>query len=211
MRTNATQRLLEITKIDRPYWDNDIPFAGIDEAGRGPLAGPVYAGCVVMPKAPLIPGIDDSKRLSEKKRESLYGIILETALFAQVGFATVQEIEQLNIRNATKLAMERAAIGAPCSLFLIDAETGVLLPGEQQAILHGDALCYAIAAASILAKVTRDRYMYALDTQYPQYGFAKHKGYGTAAHIAALKTYGPCPEHRNLFIRKFVSYPSVQK
>lgn len=205
MRTNAAQRLFEITQMDRPYWTYNIPFAGIDEAGRGPLAGPVFAGCVVMPQEPLILGIDDSKRITAKNRESLYDSILATAVFAQVGMATVSEIEQLNILGATKLAMQRAAMGAPCGLFLIDAVTDVLLPGEQRAIPHGDALCYAIAAASILAKVSRDRHMYVLDTQYPQYGFAKHKGYGTAAHIAALKAYGPCEEHRRLFIRKFVN------
>lgn len=204
MRKTAEERLIEITTPDRELWAQGIVFAGLDEAGRGPLAGPVSAGCVVMPSEPLILGIDDSKKLSEKKREALYDKILETAIFAQVGLASVEEIEQLNILEATRLAMARAAEGAPCGLFLLDAMGGVMLPGEQRSIVHGDALCYTIAAASILAKVTRDRLMQDLDAQYPQYGFAKHKGYGTAAHIAAIREHGLCPAHRSLFIRKFV-------
>lgn len=201
---NAGQRLTEITAIDRGLWDEGLQFAGIDEAGRGPLAGPVVAGCVVMPPSPLLMGIDDSKKVSEKKRGTLYTCILETAIFARVGIATAEEIDRLNILQATKLAMARAAEGAPCGLFLLDAMDGVALPGEQRAIVHGDALCYSIAAASILAKVTRDNMLREMDALYPQYGFAKHKGYGTAEHIAALRAYGPCPEHRRLFIRKFV-------
>ena len=157
-----------------------------------------------MPAEPLIPGIDDSKKLSEKKREALYEQILETAVYARVAYATAEEIDELNILEATRLAMARAAADAPCGLFLLDAMEHVPLPGEQRAIIHGDALCYSIAAASILAKVARDRLMRELDEKYPQYGFAKHKGYGTAEHIAALRQYGPCPEHRSLFVRKFV-------
>ena len=157
-----------------------------------------------MPAEPLIPGIDDSKKLSEKKREALYEQILETAVYARVSYATAEEIDELNILEATRLAMARAAADAPCRLFLLDAMERVPLPGEQRAIIHGDALCYSIAAASILAKVARDRLMRELDEKYPQYGFAKHKGYGTAEHIAALRQYGPCPEHRSLFVRKFV-------
>ena len=177
---------------------------GVDEAGRGPLAGPVAAGCCVMPAEPLLPGVDDSKKLSEKKREALYEQILETVVYARVAYATAEEIDELNILEATRLAMARAAADAPCGLFLLDAMEHVPLPGEQRAIIHGDALCYSIAAASILAKVARDRLMRELDEKYPQYGFAKHKGYGTAEHIAALRQYGPCPEHRSLFVRKFV-------
>lgn len=204
MRKTAAERLIEITAPDRELWAQGIAFAGIDEVGRGPLAGPVAAGCVVMPAEPLLLGIDDSKKVSEKKREALYEQILQTAVFAQVGLASVEEIERLNIREATKLAMARAAKGAPCGLFLLDAMDGVDLPGEQRAIVHGDALCYSIAAASILAKVTRDRLMQTLDEAYPVYGFAKHKGYGTPVHIAAIRAHGPCPAHRALFIRKFV-------
>lgn len=204
MRKTAAERLTEITAPDRELWAQGIVFAGIDEAGRGPLAGPVAAGCVIMPPQPLLLGVDDSKKVSEKKRDALYGQIMETAVFAQVGLASVEEIDRLNIREATKLAMTRAAEGVPCSLFLLDAMDGVLLPGEQRSIVHGDSLYYSIAAASILAKVTRDRMMLELDAQYPEYGFAGHKGYGTAAHIAAIRAHGPCPAHRPLFIRKFV-------
>ena len=204
MRKTAAERLSEITEMDRGLWAQGTVFAGIDEAGRGPLAGPVSAGCCIMPAEPLIPGIDDSKKLSEKKREALYEQILETAVYARVANATAEEIDELNILEATRLAMARAAADAPCGLFLLDAMEHVPLPGEQRAIIHGDALCYSIAAASILAKVARDRLMRELDEKYPQYGFAKHKGYGTAEHIAALRQYGPCPEHRSLFVRKFV-------
>ena len=204
MRKTAAERLTEITEIDRGLWAQGVVFAGIDEAGRGPLAGPVAAGCCVMPAEPLLPGVDDSKKLSEKKREALYEQILETAVYARVAYATAEEIDELNILEATRLAMARAAADAPCGLFLLDAMEPVPLPGEQRAIIHGDALCYSIAAASILAKVARDRLMRELDEKYPQYGFAKHKGYGTAEHIAALRQYGPCPEHRSLFVRKFV-------
>lgn len=189
--------------MDQALWVQGQSFAGIDEAGRGPLAGPVVAGCVIMPQAPLLEGIDDSKKVSEKKREALHDVILSTAVFAGVGVATVEEIEALNIREATKLAMVRAAQGAPCGLFLIDGAERLPLEGEQRSIVRGDATCYTIAAASILAKVTRDRMMRALDGEYPQYGFAIHKGYGTRAHIDALRTYGPCPAHRALFIRNF--------
>ncbi len=204
MRRNAEARLIEITRIDRELWAAGVVFAGIDEAGRGPLAGPVAAGCCVMPEAPLLPGVDDSKKLSEKAREALSDKILKTAVFARVGFATVEEIDRLNILEATRLAMARAAEGAPCGLFLLDAMEGVALAGVSRAIVHGDAACYSIAAASILAKVARDERMRALDKQYPAYGFAAHKGYGTAAHIGALRAHGPCPAHRKLFIRKFV-------
>ena len=204
MRKTAAERLTEITEIDRGLWAQGVVFAGVDEAGRGPLAGPVSAGCCIMPAEPLIPGIDDSKKLSGKQRAALYEQILETAVYARVGYASAREIDELNILGATRLAMSRAAADAPCGLFLLDAMEHVPLPGEQRAIIHGDALCYSIAAASILAKVTRDRLMRELDAQYPQYGFARHKGYGTAQHIAALREYGPCPAHRRSFIGHFV-------
>ncbi len=204
MRINAQEHLDRITAPDREIWAAGVLFAGIDEAGRGPLAGPVSAGCAVMPMEPLIPGVNDSKKLSEAAREALYERILEVALFAQVGFASVEEIDRLNILEATRLAMARAAEGAPCGLFLLDAMEGVVLPGEVRSIIHGDAVCYSIAAASILAKVARDRLMDALDAEFPVYGFAAHKGYGTARHIAALREHGPCPAHRALFVRKFV-------
>lgn len=204
MRQPADVRLEAITRMDRALWAQGLAFAGIDEAGRGPLAGPVVAGCAVMPREPLLLYVDDSKKVTEKRRETLYDLILRTAVFAQVGVATVEEIEAHNILEATKLAMRRAAEGAPCGLFLLDAMEDAGLPGEQRAVVHGDALCYSIAAASILAKVARDRMMRALDAEYPAYGFASHKGYGTAKHIEALRAHGACPAHRALFIRNFV-------
>ena len=204
MRKDPKVRLAEITQIDLPLWQAGRAFAGMDEAGRGPLAGPVVAACVVMPPSPLLEGVDDSKKLSEKKREALYARVMETALFVHVGVAAAEEIDEVNILQATRRAMERAAEGAPCDLFLVDALDRLNVPGEVRGIVHGDALCYSIAAASIVAKVTRDRMLRELDARYPQYGFMKHKGYGTKAHIEALRQFGPCPEHRRSFIGHFV-------
>jgi len=204
MKKDWNARLVEISQTDREIWETGRVFAGIDEAGRGPLCGPVAAACVVMPKEPLLLYVDDSKKLSEKRREALYDQILETAVYAQVILASPEEIDRVNILNATKNAMALAAKDAPCDLFLVDAIDRLDVPGEVRGIVHGDALCYSIAAASILAKVTRDRLMRELDETYPQYGFAKNKGYGTAQHIAALKEYGPCPAHRRSFIGNFV-------
>ncbi len=193
-----------IAQYDMPLWQQGTVFAGIDEAGRGPLCGNVVAGCVVMPSAPLIPWVDDSKKLSEKRREQVFEEICETALYAGIGEATPEEIDRLNILEATKLAMRRAAEKIPAEVFLIDAVKNVGLAGREVPIIHGDALSYAIAAASILAKVTRDREMRELDLLYPEYGFARHKGYGTAEHIAALRKLGPCVAHRKSFIGHFV-------
>ena len=204
MKKDWNARLVEISQTDREIWETGRVFAGIDEAGRGPLCGPVAAACVVMPKEPLLLYVDDSKKLSEKRREALYDQILETAVYARVILASPEEIDRVNILNATKNAMALAAKDAPCDLFLVDAIDKLDVPGEVRGLIHGDALCYSIAAASILAKVTRDRLMRELDEQYPQYGFAKNKGYGTAQHIAALKEYGPCPAHRRSFIGNFV-------
>ena len=194
----------DLVAFDRALPGFGTSLAGMDEAGRGPLVGNVVAACVILPAQPLYEWIDDSKRLSPKRREEMYERIMETALFVGVGEAGPEEIDRLNILEATRLAMERAAGGAPCSLFLLDAMEGVRLPGRQRSVIHGDALCYSIAAASILAKVTRDRMMQDLDARYPAYGFARHKGYGTAAPVAALRAHGPCPEHRKLFIRNFL-------
>lgn len=177
---------------------------GIDEAGRGPLAAPVYAAAVILPERFSLPGLDDSKKLSAKKREQLYDEICSQAAAWCVASASEAEIDELNILQATRLAMARASQGAPCDLFLVDAIDRLDVPGEVRGIIHGDALCYSIAAASIIAKVTRDRMMRELDARYPQYGFAAHKGYGTRAHIEALRTLGPCPEHRRSFIGRFV-------
>lgn len=206
MKKDPTERLRELTeRYDLPLWRSGTVFAGLDEAGRGPLCGNVTVGCVVMPSEPLIPYVDDSKKLSEKKREELYGKIVSSALYWGIGEASPEEIDRLNILEATKLAMRRAARGIPAELFLVDAVRNVGLPGRECPIVHGDALSYSIAAASILAKVTRDREMAELDLMYPGYGFASHKGYGTAQHISALKTLGPCPAHRRSFITHFVS------
>ena len=204
MKKDYAARLAELSATDREIWNTGRAFAGIDEAGRGPLAGPVAAACVVMPPEPLLLYVDDSKKVTEKRREMLYDRIMETAVYARVVLASPEEIDRVNILNATKRAMEEAAKDAPCDLFLVDAIDTLRVPGETRGIIHGDAVCYSIAAASILAKVTRDRLMREMDRQYPQYGFAKHKGYGTAQHIAALKEYGPCPAHRRSFIGHFV-------
>lgn len=182
-------------------------ICGVDEAGRGPLAGPVYAAAVILsPEYPII-GLNDSKKLSEKKREALYDIILEEAVAYCIASASVEEIESYNILGATYLAMSRAVSGLSRSpvLALID---GNRIPPQltvpAQSVVKGDALSESIAAASILAKVSRDRVLKEMDTQYPQYGFAVHKGYGTAAHTAAIREYGPCPEHRPSFLRKIL-------
>ena len=204
MKKDWNARLEEISQTDRAIWETGRAFAGIDEAGRGPLCGPVAAACVVMPKAPLLLYVDDSKKLTEKRREALYEKILETAVYARVILAPPEEIDRVNILNATKNAMALAAKDAPCDLFLVDAIDRLDVAGEVRGIVPGDALCYSIAAASILAKVTRDRLMRELDGQYPQYGFAKNKGYGTAQHIASLREYGPCPAHRRSFMGHFV-------
>ena len=204
MKKDWNARLIEISATDREIWQTGRAFAGIDEAGRGPLCGPVATACVVMPPEPLLLYVDDSKKLSEKRREEMYDKILETAVYARVELAEPEEIDRDNILRATKRAMAEAAKDAPCDLFLVDAISTLDVPGEVRGIVHGDALCYSIAAASILAKVTRDRIMRDLDAMYPQYGFAKNKGYGTAEHIAALKQYGPCPVHRRSFIGNFV-------
>lgn len=202
--TKRDERLAALIQTDLPLWAAGVRFAGMDEAGRGPLAGNVVAACVVMPREPLILWVDDSKKLSPARRDKVFDEIMETALFVGVGQASPEEIDRYNILEATKMAMRRAAEGAPTDLFLIDALSGLGLPGEERGIIHGDALCYSIAAASVIAKVTRDRQMPALDAQYPGYSFAQHKGYGTAQHIAALKALGPCPAHRKSFIGHFV-------
>lgn len=204
MTAKREERLRILTQTDAPLWERGVAFAGMDEAGRGPLAGNVVAACVVMPPMPLLPWVDDSKKLSPARRERVFDEIMQTALFVGVGQATAAEIDEINILNATKNAMRRAAQGAPAALFLIDALEGLGLPGEERGVVHGDALCYAIAAASIVAKVTRDRQMLALDAEYPGYGFARHKGYGTPEHIAALRALGPCPAHRRSFIGHFI-------
>ena len=203
VQETAEQKLLRLTQIETGLWNEGLLVAGIDEVGRGPLAGPVVTACVSIPRDRLVPGVDDSKKLSEKKRESLYPLLLDAADYAETCFLPPSIIDEINILNATKRAMETCAADFR-GVFLVDAVQGLHLPGEARPLIHGDALSYMIGAASIVAKVARDHYMIELDEKYPMYGFARNKGYGTAEHIAALKKYGPCPEHRRTFIRNFV-------
>ena len=179
---------------------------GVDEAGRGPLAGPVYAAAVILPEGLEIPGLNDSKKLSEKKREELFDIIISEAVAYGIGTASAEEIDEINILQATYLAMERAveALDPPADYALIDGNRmpPLLIPGET--IVKGDAKCASIAAASILAKVSRDRYMYELDKELPQYKFAKHKGYGTALHYECIEKYGISEHHRRTFLKKII-------
>lgn len=177
-------------------------ICGVDEAGRGPLAGPVCAAAVILPPDAELPGLNDSKKLSEKKRELLFPLIQQQAVAWSVAFASVDEIEELNILRATFLAMNRAIAGLDPKpdLALIDGNQNREISMPSRTVVHGDARCACIAAASILAKVSRDRLMKELAAQYPQYGFEKHKGYGTVQHYAALREYGPCPIHRKSFL-----------
>ena len=176
------------------------PVAGVDEAGRGCLAGPVFAACVVLQE--YIEGINDSKQLRPEHRAALDIAIRERALFVGVGIASVEEIERFNILNASLLAMRRASDGVPSGVILVDGNKPFCDSPRVVCVPHGDASSYAIAAASIVAKTARDRHMEALHIQYPLYGFAKHKGYGTLEHREAILRYGPCAEHRTLFLRK---------
>ena len=179
-------------------------ICGVDEAGRGPLAGPVYAAAVILPRDAVIDGLNDSKKLTEKKRDALFDVITERALTYGIASASVEEIEKLNILNATFLAMNRAIdkLDPIPELALIDGNrsTGIAMPSR--CVVKGDSRCADIAAASILAKVSRDRYMLTLAEKYPQYHFEQHKGYGTKLHYEALREYGPSPEHRPSFLRK---------
>ncbi len=182
-------------------------FCGVDEAGRGPLAGPVYAAAVILSSDDPIPGINDSKKLSEKKREQLFDIICDKAVAYSIAYATVEEIEQYNILQATYLAMTRAVenLSVKPQLAAIDGnKTPPQFSVPAVGIVKGDALSASIGAASVLAKVSRDRVMLEMDKLYPEYDFAKHKGYGTAAHIEALHTHGVSPIHRPSFLTKIM-------
>ena len=207
-RETAEEKLHRLTEIERPLWAEGRVLAGIDEVGRGPLAGPVVTACVSIASDRLIPGVDDSKKLSEKRREQLCPLLLEAADYAETCFLPPTVIDEINILNATRRAMETCAAGFRGDLILVDAVEGLKLPCPSRPLIHGDALSYMIGAASIVAKVARDRYMIELDAKYPMYGFARNKGYGTAEHIAALKKYGPCPEHRRSFIGKILGEQS---
>lgn len=177
---------------------------GVDEAGRGPLAGPVCAAAVILPKGVIIDGVNDSKKLSEKKREALFDVIREQSLAYSIAYATVNEIEEINILNATMLAMKRAVEGlsVKADYAMIDGNRLPKLAIDSECIVKGDAKSMSIACASILAKVSRDRLLYKYAEEYPMYGFDKHKGYGTAAHREAILKYGPCPYHRKSFLKK---------
>ena len=182
-------------------WDSPGLIAGVDEAGRGPLAGPVVAAAVILNPAKRIRGLADSKVLSPQKRERLHDEIMDKALCCAIAMATVQEIDTLNILQATLLAMRRAVEGLrlPPALVMVDGNRLPVLPMRAEAVIDGDAKVKAISAASILAKVHRDRWCAQVDAQWPQYGFAAHKGYGTATHLAALQAHGPCTLHRRSF------------
>lgn len=177
---------------------------GVDEAGRGPLAGPVCAAAVILPEGVIIDGVNDSKKLSEKKRESLFDVIREQALSYSIAYATVDEIEEINILNATMLAMRRAIDGLDikADYAMIDGNKIPPLDIDAECIVKGDAKSMSIACASILAKVSRDRLLYKYAEEYPMYGFDKHKGYGTKVHREAILKYGPCPYHRKSFLKK---------
>lgn len=179
---------------------------GVDEAGRGPLAGPVCAAAVILPKDTIIEGVNDSKKLSEKKREALFDVIREQALSYCISFATVEEIEEYNILNATMLAMKRAVEGLEikADYAMIDGNRLPQLDIASECIVKGDAKSMSIACASILAKVSRDRLLYEYAKEYPQYHFEKHKGYGTKVHREALLEFGPCPYHRLSFLKKIL-------
>ncbi len=177
---------------------------GVDEAGRGPLAGPVCAAAVILPEGVIIDGVNDSKKLSEKKRESLFDVIREQALSYSIAYATVDEIEEINILNATMLAMRRAIDGLEikADYAMIDGNKIPQIDIDAECIVKGDAKSMSIACASILAKVSRDRLLYKYAEEYPMYGFDKHKGYGTKVHREAILKYGPCPYHRKSFLKK---------
>lgn len=179
-------------------------ICGVDEAGRGPLAGPVCAAAVILPPNTIIDGVNDSKKLTEKKREALFDVIKETAVSYSIAYASVEEIESINILNATMLAMKRAVEGldVKADYAMIDGNKMPPLDIDGETIVKGDAKSMSIACASILAKVSRDRLLYEFAKEYPQYHFDKHKGYGTAAHREAILEYGPCPYHRMSFLKK---------
>ena len=179
-------------------------ICGVDEAGRGPLAGPVCAAAVILPPNTIIDGVNDSKKLTEKKREALFDVIKESAVSYSIAYASVEEIESINILNATMLAMKRAVEGldVKADYAMIDGNKMPPLDIDGETIVKGDAKSMSIACASILAKVSRDRLLYEYAKEYPQYQFDKHKGYGTAAHREAILKYGPCPYHRMSFLKK---------
>ena len=196
---------MDMWEIEQGYFDKGINvICGVDEAGRGPLAGPVCAAAVILPAGLVIEGLDDSKKLSDKRRRELFPIIKESAIAYGIAFASESEIDDINILQATFLAMERALqqLTVKPQIALIEGNRlkDFGLPAE--AVVHGDSRSASIAAASVLAKVTRDDYMLEMAAEYPQYGFDVHKGYGTKVHCEAILKYGPCPIHRKTFLKK---------
>ena len=208
MKEKEEERLINLKQIEKVFYNKGIEYiAGIDEAGRGPLAGPVVVASVIMPKDSMIEGINDSKKVSEKKREKLYDLILEEAISYSVAIIGQDIIDEINILNATKQGVTQVVEGLDIrpDLILVDALTHINTKGvPYESIIKGDAKCYNIAAASIIEKVTRDRIMRQWDEIYPQYGFVNHKGYGTSKHIEAIKEYGLCPIHRRSFTKNFI-------
>ena len=209
MKEKELQRLQNLKQIEEEIYNknSNIEYiCGIDEAGRGPLAGPVVVASVIMPRESMIEGVNDSKKVSEKKREEIYQKIVEEAISYGVGIIDQDKIDEINILNATKLGLTTSIkeLKVKPNIILVDALRGIDTLGiPYESIIKGDAKTYSIAAASIIAKVTRDRIMRQWDEIYPMYGFEKHKGYGTAAHIQAIKEYGLCPIHRKSFTKNF--------
>ena len=196
---------MDLFEFDNDYRKNYPLICGVDEAGRGPLAGDVFAAAVIFAPDTVIEGINDSKKLSEKKREALFDEIIEKALFYSIQIATVEEIEQINILNSAMLAMKRAveSLGTTPDLVLVDGNKKPDLNIEAQTVIKGDAKSQSIAAASILAKVSRDRYMLQMAEKYPQYQFEKHKGYGTKLHYQMIDRFAESPIHRPSFLKKY--------
>lgn len=197
--------MTELWELENEIYDSGVALiCGVDEAGRGPLAGPVCAAAVILPRGLEIEGLNDSKKLSEKKRDKLFDAIRAEAVSYGIAFASVEEIEEINILNAAMLAMNRAIerLSVKPALALVDGNRNSAIKMPSRCVVKGDAKCADIAAASILAKVTRDRYMLEMAEKYPEYHFEKHKGYGTKLHYEALREYGPCEIHRPSFLRK---------
>ena len=208
MKEKEEERLKNLKKYEEELRKKGFKYiCGIDEAGRGPLAGPVVVASVIMPENSMIEGVNDSKKVSEKKREKLYNLILDEAISYGIGIVGQDEIDEINILNATKkgLTMSLQELTQKPDLIIVDALSKINTLGiPYESIIKGDAKCYSISAASIIAKVTRDRIMREWDKIYPQYGFATHKGYGTSSHIKAIIENGPCPIHRKTFIKHFI-------
>lgn len=207
MKENEQERLKHMLEIEESLYEKGYKLVcGVDEAGRGPLCGPVVAAAVILKPGQMIDGVNDSKKISEKKREKLYEDIMANALAVGVGMSDVDVIEDVNILNATKLAMKQAInnLKIQPEYVLIDGNQMIDITMDAETVVSGDAKSESIAAASIIAKVTRDRMLLEWDKEYPEYGFAKHKGYGTKAHIEAIGKYGLTPLHRKSFCTKFV-------